>query len=80
MFSSVSGLNKRIDELEAHKIHLLDKLKALGDRGGLDYIVKTQKLDEMKAKELENPVQVDADYDPQKNRELRDREYEEKIK
>lgn len=56
MFSSVSGLNKRIDELEAHKIHLLDKLKALGDRGGLDYIVKTQKLDEMKAKELENPV------------------------
>lgn len=27
MFDSVSGLNKRIDELEEHKIHLLEKLK-----------------------------------------------------
>ena len=27
MFESVSGLNKRIDELEEHKIHLLEKLK-----------------------------------------------------
>jgi L-rhamnose mutarotase len=41
MFDSVSGLNKRIDELEEHKIHLLEKLKSMGDRGGLDYIVKT---------------------------------------
>ena len=29
MFDSVSGLNKRIDELEEHKIHLLEKLKSL---------------------------------------------------
>jgi len=29
MFDSVSGLNKRIDELEEHKIHLLEKLKAM---------------------------------------------------
>ena len=27
MFSSVSALNKRIEELETHKKHLLDKLK-----------------------------------------------------
>jgi len=64
MFDSVSGLNKRIDELEEHKIHLLEKLKSMGDRGGLDYIVKTQKLDLIKAKELENPVKVDMEYDP----------------
>lgn len=41
MFASVSGLNTRIEELESHKLHLLDRLKALGDKGGLDYIVKT---------------------------------------
>jgi hypothetical protein len=45
MFGSVSALNKRIEELESHKLHLLDKLKAQGDKGGLEYIVKTQKLD-----------------------------------
>jgi chromosome segregation ATPase len=45
MFSSVSALNKRIEELESHKLHLLDKLKGYGDKGGLEYIVKTQKLD-----------------------------------
>ena len=28
MFGSVSSLNKRIEELEMHKLHLLDKLKA----------------------------------------------------
>ena len=78
MFDSVSGLNKRIDELEEHKIHLLEKLKSMGDRGGLDYIVKTQKLDLIKAKELENPVKVDLSYDPQKNRAQRDKEYEER--
>jgi chromosome segregation ATPase len=27
MFGSVSSLNKRIEELEQHKLHLLDKLK-----------------------------------------------------
>ena len=44
MFASVSGLNKRIEELEQHKLHLLTKLKSLGDRGDLGYIVKTQGL------------------------------------
>jgi chromosome segregation ATPase len=52
MFASVSGLNKRIEELESHKLHLLDKLKGYGDKGGLEYIVKTQKLDKIKGKEL----------------------------
>ena len=27
MFDSVSGLNSRIEELEQHKLHLLEKLK-----------------------------------------------------
>lgn len=52
MFQSVSALNKRIEELESHKLHLLDKLKAHGDKGGLEYIVKTQKLEYIKGKEL----------------------------
>lgn len=41
MFASVSGLNSRIEELEQHKLHLLEKLKGFGDRGDLSYIVKT---------------------------------------
>jgi predicted nuclease with TOPRIM domain len=41
MFASVSALNKRIEELESHKLHLLEKLKVYGDKGGLEYIVKT---------------------------------------
>ena len=41
MFASVSGLNARIEELEQHKLHLLEKLKSYGDRGDLSYIVKT---------------------------------------
>ncbi len=28
MFQSVSALNKRIEELESHKLHLLEKLKS----------------------------------------------------
>ena len=45
MFNSVSSLNQRIEELETHKLHLLTKLKNYGDKGGLEYIVKTQKLE-----------------------------------
>jgi len=41
MFNSVSALNQRIEELESHKLHLLNKLKGFGDKGGLEYIVKT---------------------------------------
>lgn len=48
MFASTSSLNARIEELEQHKLHLLDKLKSYGDRGDLGYIVKTQKLTEIK--------------------------------
>lgn len=67
MFASVSSLNKRIEELEDHKKHLLEKLKALGDRGGLEYIVKTQGLDKIKGKELSDRVVVE-DYRPELNR------------
>lgn len=61
MFVSVSGLNARIEELEQHKLHLLDKLKSMGDKGDLGYIVKTQKLDQIKGKEVKDLVQVE-DY------------------
>ena len=41
MFLAVSGLNGRIEELEQHKLHLLQKLKKYGDKGDLGYIIKT---------------------------------------
>ena len=41
MFNSVSALNQRIEELESHKLQLLAKLKQFGDKGGLEYIIKT---------------------------------------
>jgi len=63
MFDSVSALNQRIEELENHKLHLLEKLKGYGDKGGLEYIVKTQKLDQIPARAFENRVKVEA-YDP----------------
>jgi len=50
MFNSVSALNQRIEELESHKLHLLSKLKGYGDKGGLEYIVKTQNLDNLESK------------------------------
>lgn len=79
MFESVSGLNSRIDELEEHKLHLLNKLKSLGDRGDLTYIVKTQKLEDMKAKEMKNRVVVE-EYKPESHRKEKDLEYERKMK
>ena len=45
MFEQTSSLNARIEELESHKLLLLEKLKQLGDKSGLEYIIKTQKLD-----------------------------------
>lgn len=63
MFNSVSALNQRIEELESHKLHLLSKLKGYGDKGGLDYIVKTQKLDQIESKQFESRVVVER-YDP----------------
>lgn len=67
MFASVSGLNARIEELEQHKLHLLEKLKGYGDRGDLTYIVKTQKLNEIKGKEMKDRVVVE-DYKPEEAR------------
>ena len=63
MFNSVSALNQRIEELENHKLHLINKLKSYGDKGGLEYIVKTQKLDQIESKQFENRVVVEK-YDP----------------
>jgi len=39
MFDSVSGLNKRIDELEEHKIHLLEKLKSIVSFNTFSYFI-----------------------------------------
>jgi hypothetical protein len=44
-------------------LHLITKLKSLGDKGGLEYIIKTQKLDNLEAKDFENRVVVE-NYDP----------------
>lgn len=71
MFNSVSALNQRIEELESHKLHLLDKLKGYGDKGGLEYIVKTQHLDNFESKPFENRVNVEK-YDPQAERDARE--------
>ena len=77
MFKSVSGLNARIEELESHKLHLLGKLKGYGDRGDLGYIVKTQKLENVKGKELKDRVKVES-YDPGADRAEKDQENEKK--
>lgn len=79
MFSSVSGLNQRIEELEQHKLHLLNKLKSYGDRGDLSYIVKTQKLENIKVKDLKDRVKVE-DYKPEASRKQKDDEYERRLK
>jgi len=63
MFDSVNSLNSRIEELEEHKLHLLQKLKSYGDKGELDYIIKTQKLENVRHKGFESRVQVE-DYNP----------------
>ena len=68
MFQSVSGLNARIDELENHKIHLFKKLESYGDRSDLQFLIKTQKLDHMKAPPIKNPILIDPDYEPGRDR------------
>ena len=60
MFNSVSALNKRIEELEEHKKHLLEKVKD----SSLEYIVKTQKLENIQGAEPKNRVTVE-DYRPE---------------
>ena len=67
MFASVSNLNARIEELEQHKLHLLNKLKKYGDKGGLEYIIKTQKLEGIRGKEFNDRVKVE-DYKPEELR------------
>ena len=79
MFNSVSALNQRIEELESHKLHLLSKLKGYGDKGGLEYIVKTQKLDKLESKQFENRVTVEQ-YDPQAARDAAEAEAKETMK
>ena len=79
MFNSVSALNQRIEELESHKLHLLSKLKGYGDKGGLEYIVKTQGLDELESKQFENRVVVE-EYDPQARRDAQEAEAQDLIK
>lgn len=74
MFGSVSNLNARIEELEQHKLHLLTKLKKYGDKGGLEYIIKTQKLEGVRGKEFTDRVEVE-DYKPEDKRAERDAEY-----
>jgi len=74
MFAAVSGLNARIEELENHKLHLLQKLKKYGDKGDLGYIIKTQKLENVKGKEFANRVVVE-DYKPEDLRKQRDAEF-----
>lgn len=74
MFASVSNLNSRIEELEQHKLHLLNKLKKYGDKGGLEYIIKTQKLEGVRGKEFQDRVKVE-DYKPEEMRKERDAEF-----
>ena len=74
MFNAISGLNARIEELEQHKLHLLQRLKKYGDKGDLGYIIKTQKLEDVKGKEFEGRVVVE-DYRPEELRKQRDAEF-----
>lgn len=71
MFEQTSSLNARIEELESHKLLLLEKLKQLGDKSGLEYIIKTQKLDNVKGKQVPR-VDLDEDYEPESSRAARD--------
>ena len=76
MFESVSLLNSRIEELEGHKLVLLEKLKNLGDRSNIEYILRVQKIDYSSYKPTEATVHID-EYIPELNREAKDLEYEE---
>jgi hypothetical protein len=67
MYGQTSALNARIEELENHKLLLLDKLKSYGDKGSLDYIIKTQGLEGVKGKPLGNRIK-NEEYNPEANR------------
>ena len=54
----------------------MQRLKKLGDKGDLTYIIKTQKLENVKGKEFEGMVVVE-DYNPEALRKHRDAEFAE---
>ena len=49
-------MNARIEELESHKVKLIDKLTSLGVKGDRSYIIETQKLDKIKPREIKDGV------------------------
>ena len=79
MFDSVSHLNRRIEELESNKLHLLNKLKSYGDKGDLGYMVKTLGLENVHSKEFEGRVNIE-NYDPEANRAAADKQHAEERK
>jgi len=74
MFNQTSALNARIEELENHKLLLLDKLKGYGDKGSLDYIIKTQGLEGVKGKPIGNRIN-NEEYNPEGRRQAADEAY-----
>ena len=80
MFNNVAGLNDRINELETHKIHLFKKLESYGDRSDLAFLIKTQNLDHLKAPPIKNPILIDNNYEPGRDRAQQDRDFEELLK
>lgn len=74
MFSSVSLLNSRIEELEGQKLILLQKLKDLGDRSNIEYLLKIQKIDYNQFRVAEKTAEIE-EYLPELNREAKDIEY-----
>ena len=53
---------------------MLQKLKKTGDKGDLSYIIKTQKLENVKGKEFDGKITVE-DYNPEELRKQRDAEF-----
>ena len=65
LFNSVSGLNQRIEELEEHKKLLLDKVKGAGDVSGLEYLIKSQGLENVgNSSQSKSKIQVE-NYNPE---------------
>ena len=56
---------------------MLNKLKKYGDKGGLEYIIKTQKLEGVRGKDFTDRVKVE-EYKPEEAREKRDAEFAQK--
>ena len=54
-------------------------MKGYGDKGGLEYIVKTMGIENIQAKDFDGRVEVE-NYDPQARREEADKKYAEERK